>query len=310
MKATGAVEDVSLTNSPITATYVTNSGFDWKGKDPAMAEEFVTMRVTHDFGKVAQWKIVDGRDFSREFPSDSMAFILNESAVQYMGLENPVGETMKWGGDEDFKIIGVVKDLVTQSPYTPVKQMFFVLNYRRVGFVTLRLRADVVAAEAIKKMEGVFAQFDPANPMEYSFVDHDFAQKFEREQRVGRLALVFAALAIFISSLGLLGLASFLAEQRTKEVGIRKVLGATVPALWGMLSKDFVALVVLSCAVAFPLTYYFMSGWLDSYAYRTPISWWIFVATGAGAVGITLLTVSFHAVKAATTNPVNSLRSE
>jgi ABC-type antimicrobial peptide transport system permease subunit len=310
MKATGVVEQLSLTNSPITSTYTTNSGFTWKGKDPAMTEEFVTMRVTHDFSKVAQWEVIDGRDFSRAFPSDSIAFILNESAVKYMGLENPVGETMKWGEGYDYQIVGVVKDLVTQSPYIPVKQMFFVLDYRRVGYVTLRLRPDVSATEAILKMESVFAQFDPANPMEYSFVDQDFAQKFEGEKRVGQLALVFATLAILISSLGLLGLASFLAEQRTKEVGIRKVLGASVPRLWGMLSRDFVILVALSCGLAFPVAYYLMSGWLDNYDYRTPISWWIFIVTGVGALGITLLTVSFHAVKAATANPVHSLRSE
>ena len=310
LKNTGAVEEVALTDTPITATYVTNSGFTWPGKDPAMSEEFVTLRVTHDFGKLADWEIVQGRDFSTDFPSDSTAFVINESAAKYMNLENPVGESITWGNNGDYKIIGVVKDMVTQSPYNPVKQMLFFLHYKRVYFVNIRISGDESASSAIAKIETVFTKYDPANAFEYSFVDQEYGKKFSNEKRVGKLSSVFASLAIFISCLGLFGLASFMAERRTKEIGIRKVLGASVVKLWKMLSTDFVVLVILSCVIAIPLAYYYMDSWLQNYEYRTDIPWWIFLLTSACALLITLLTVSFHAVKAAMTNPVSSLRTE
>jgi ABC-type antimicrobial peptide transport system permease subunit len=310
LKKTGAVDEVALTDTPITATYVTNSGFSWKDKDPAMSEEFVTLRVTHDFGKMADWEIVQGRDFSTEYPSDSMAFVINESAAKYMNLENPVGESVTWGNNGDYKIIGVVKDLVTQSPYAPVKQMFFFLHYQRVYFVNIRIAPNESARNAIAKIETVFAKYDPANPFEYNFADQEFSRKFSNEKRIGNLSLVFASLAIFISCLGLFGLASFMAERRTKEIGIRKVLGASVIKLWKLLSFDFVVLIGLSCFIALPLAYFYMDSWLQNYEYRTDIPWWIFSLTATGAVLITLLTVSYHAVKAALLNPVVSLRSE
>ena len=310
LKKTGVVKEVALTDTPITETYVTNSGFNWKGKDPAMSEEFVTLRVTHDFGKLADWQILEGRDFSREFPSDSMAFIINESAAKYLNLDNPVGETLTWGNNGDYKIIGVVKDLVTQSPFSPVKQMLFFLHYKRVYFVNLRIDPKVAATDATAKIEDVFLKYDPANPFEYSFADQEYEKKFNNEKRVGKLVFVFAALAIMISCMGLFGLASFMAEQRTKEIGIRKVMGASVARLWRMLSTEFVVLVMISCMIAVPLAYYYMHSWLENYQYRTEISWWVFVVTGTGALVITFATVSFHALRAARINPVRSLRSE
>ncbi len=307
---TGAVEESALTDTQITSTFVTNSGFNWSGKDPQMTEEFVTLRVTHEFGKMINWQIKDGRDFSKDFASDTVAFILNESAVKYMGLTNPVGEVMNWGENEKYKIIGVVKDLVTQSPYTPVKQMIFILNYKQVSLVNIKINPTVSTGEAIAKIESIFKKYDPDNAFEYKFENEQFARKFGNEKRIGTLASIFSSLGIFISCLGLFGLASFVAEQRTKEIGIRKVLGASVLQLWRMLSRDFVLLIVISCAISIPVSFYFMNNWLLQYQYRTTISWEVFAVACFGALFITLFTVSYQAIKAAVTNPVKSLRSE
>ncbi|WP_217349183.1 ABC transporter permease [Algoriphagus sp. A40] len=310
LQNSGAVKEVALTDSPLTATNVTNGGFTWEGKDPGMAEEFATLRVTHEFGEMIDWQILDGRDFSRDFASDSMAFIINESAARYLGMEDPVGKSLKWGNNGEYKIIGVVKDMITQSPYSPVKQMLFFLNYKRVNLAHVKIDPKVSATEALSKIETVFKKYDPSNAFEYSFVDQDYGKKFDNERRIAKLTSAFAGLAMLISCLGLFGLASFIAEQRTKEIGIRKVMGASVANLWGMLSKDFVLLVVISSLISIPIAYHYLSSWLENYEYRTSISWWIFAFTGFGAVLITLMTVSYQALKAALMNPVRSLRSE
>ncbi len=307
---TGAVEEVAKSESSLTSTDVSNSGFDWKGKDPGMKDGFVTMRVSHEFGKTVDWEIVEGRDFSRDFVTDSVGFIINEAAAAYMGLDNPVGEQVKWGEGAVYTIIGVVNDMITHSPYDPVRQMIFFIDYKRSEVANVKLKPSVSIPEALAKIETVYQKHDPVNPFEYYFADEQYAEKFRAEERIGKLAGFFAILAIFISCLGLFGLASYVAEQRTKEIGIRKVLGASVGQLWQLLSKDFVLLVLISCLIAAPLAYYFLHGWLQNYEYRTDISWWIFVLAGLGALGITLLTVSFQTIKAALSNPVKSLRSE
>ena len=217
---------------------------------------------------------------------------------------------VKWGDNRTYKIVGVIKDMLMQSPYEPVKQTFYFLDYENVNWIVLKLNPNKSAQESIAKIEAVFKKYIPSAPFDYRFADDEFAAKFANEVRIGKLATFFAALAIFISCLGLFGLASFVAEQRTKEIGIRKVLGASVANLWGMLSKDFVLLVIISCFIAAPLAYYFMSKWLLKYEYRTGISWWVFAASATGALVITILTVSFQAIKAALANPVKSLRSE
>ncbi|SFC18917.1 ABC transporter permease [Spirosoma endophyticum] len=306
---TGAVEEVAATDSPITDTYVTNSGLSWKGKAPNMTDEFVTLRVTHEFGKMIGWQVKEGRDFSKEFPTDSTGFVLNEAAVAYMGLKNPINEIIQWG-DGKYKVIGVVKNLITQSPYEPVKQTIFFINYKRVSLITVKINPAKSASEALAKIETIYKKYDPDNPFDYKFADQEYARKFGEEERIGKLASFFAVLAIFISCLGLFGLASFVMEQRTKEIGIRKVMGASVANLWQLLSRDFVVLVVISLLIAGPMAWYFMQLWIQKYTYRTELSWWIFAASGAGALLITLLTVSFQSIKAALMNPVKSLRSE
>ncbi|AXE19623.1 ABC transporter permease [Runella rosea] len=306
---TGAVTEMSESSSPITSIWAINNGYDWRGKDPSIQGNFAAVSVTHDFGKTIGWEFKEGRDFSREFATDSSGIILNETAVKFMGLKKPIGEIVKIN-EKSFQVIGVVKDLVMQSPYSPVFRTSFVLDYNDVGVINIKINPAISSREALAKLETVFKKHNPSAPFEYKFADEEYAKKFSDEERIGKLATFFAMLAIFISCLGLFGLASFVAEQRTKEIGVRKVLGASVTNLWGLLSKDFVLLVIISCLISSPIAYYFMDNWVQKYEYHTDISWWVFIVSGAGALAITLLTVSFQAIKAALMNPVKSLKTE
>ena len=196
-----------------------------------------------------------------------------------------------------------------ESPYRkPTPVIFFCSGW--MSNMVIRINAQMPVHSALAKMELVFKKYNPGSPFEYHFIDDIYGKKFSEEERIGRLAGIFAILAVFISCLGLFGLASFMAEQRIKEIGVRKVLGATVFNLWKLLSKDFFVLVILSCLIAIPLARYFLHAWLQKYEYHTNISWWIFIVTGAGALGITLLTVSYQAIQAALVNPANSLKTE
>jgi ABC-type antimicrobial peptide transport system permease subunit len=207
--------------------------------------------------------------------------------------------------------VGVVKDMVMESPYAPVRQTLYFYNPGvHMGLLHIKIDPAVSASVALPKIKAVFTEIVPSALFDYEFVDEEYALKFGQEERIGKLAGIFSVLAIFISCLGLFGLASYVAEQRTKEIGIRKVMGASVSSLWQMLSKDFVVLVLISCFLAMPVGYYVMDGWLQKYEYRVELSWWIFAATTVAALVITLLTVSYQAVKAALMNPVKSLRSE
>jgi ABC-type antimicrobial peptide transport system permease subunit len=270
--------------------------------------DFADIGVSTGYGKTVGWEFVAGRDFSRQL-NDSNALVVNEAAVQYMGLKDPVGKSVKlW--DNQCRIIGVIRNMVMESPYEPVKQTIYYLNKDAYDYVNIRINPAVSPHEAIAKIQGVCKVYAPAEPFSYRFVDDDYAIKFAEEERVGRLASVFAALAIFISCLGLFGMASFMAEQRIREIGIRKVLGASVYSLWRLLCTDFVVLVGIALVIALPLAWYFMHTWLQHYSYRTPMAWWVFAVAGAGAMVITLLTVSYQAVRAALVNPVGSLRRE
>lgn len=305
----GVVASVSQSETRITDGNSSNGGFTWQGKDPALQENFKSLGVSPEFGKTVKWEIKEGRDFDPALPSDSSAFIINEACVKYLGFKHPIGQTINWIGNRSYKIIGVVKDMVSESAYQPVEQTFFYLR-RELNNVDIRLNPSAGAHDAISKIGAIFKKYDPSTPFEYQFADDDYAKKFDNEVRVGKLASTFAVLAIFISCLGLFGMASFTAEQRVKEIGVRKVLGASVFNLWRLLSKDFVLLVLISLIIASPVGYYFMYKWLQNYTYRSGISWWIFAVTAAGAMAITLITVSYQSIKAALANPVKSLRSE
>ena len=306
----GAILAMAESGSPTTEVWNTNGGFDWEGKDPEQGVDFPNNAVSVDYGKTIGWEIAEGRDFSREFASDSNAFILNETAVKFIGFKsNPVGQVIHWNG-RPFTVIGVVADLLVQSPYEPVRASMWHLGKGMQNIFLLKINPASSASDAVKKIEEVFKKADPGSPVDISFVDEDYARKFGNEKRIGELATIFAILAIFISCLGLFGLASFVAEQRTKEIGIRKVLGASVSNLWRMLSQDFIVLVIISSMVAIPLSYYFTSDWLKQYEYRTDISWWIFASASLGGIIITMVTVSYQAIKASLMNPVKSLRTE
>jgi putative ABC transport system permease protein len=309
LKKSGAIEEMAESSSPLTGLWSHNGGFEWEGRDPDLQPEFATVWVTHDFGNTAGWQIREGRDFSRDFSTDSSAFIINEAAVRFMGIDDPIGKTVRWSG-KDYKIIGVVKDMLMDSPFKPVKQAVYLLDYQNVNWIEMRLNPGNSVSRSLAEVEAVFKKILPNVPFDYQFADQEHARKFASEERIGQLSGIFAALAVLISCLGLFGLASFVAEQRTKEIGIRKVLGATVIGLWRMLSRDFVFLVLISCAIAIPIAYSVLDGWLKNYEYRTDISVLTFVVPVLGALVITLMTVSYQAVKAALMNPVKSLRSE
>ncbi|WP_295796323.1 ABC transporter permease [Mucilaginibacter sp.] len=309
LSKTGAIASIAEAGSPTTAVYSTNAGFDWKGKDPTLAVDFPNIDVTPDYGKTVGWQFKDGRDFSAQFLTDSAAFVLNETAAKFMGLKHPVGETIHWDG-APYKVIGVIKDMVVESPYEPVRPMLYHMMRGSGNVVILKINPKMSTSEAIEKIAPVFKRYNPAQPFDYQFADTEYAKKFGNEERIGKLASFFATLAIFISCLGLFGMASFMAEQRIKEIGVRKVLGASVFTLWKLLSKDFVILVTIALVIATPVGYYFMHSWLQKYSYRSDISAWIFIVTAAGAMVITLLTVSYQSIKAALMNPVKSLKSE
>lgn len=307
---TGVATEVSGSECPVTNVYVTNSGYNWDGKNPQMTDDFSTVAITHEFGKTTGWQIVQGRDFSKEMVSDSAGLIINESAVKYMGLKQPLGVQVKRGPHEHYTIIGVVKNMVMQWPYGKVRQMFFFIGYERIGFINVKVASQAGISDALSKIQAIYKKFDPDNPFEYKFSDQEYAKKFGNEERIGKLAGFFALLAIFISCLGLFGLASFVAEQRTKEIGVRKVLGASVFNVWKLLSKEFFILVNISLLIAVPSAYYFMHNWLQNYTYRTDISWWVFIVAGISALGVTLLTISYQSIKTALMDPVKSLRTE
>jgi len=309
---TGVVTNVARANYAITDTRGWNGGFYWEGKSPIEGQSFNTISVSQEYGKTVGWELLQGRDFSKELASDSASIILNESAVKLAGLNNPVGQLVKWepGYREPayYKIIGVVKDMVKGSPFKTTFPSVIFLG--EGNWVFVRINPNTSIHEALSKMEAGFKKVIPTLPFDYKFVDEEYGLKFVAEERIGKLATFFAVLAIIISCMGLFGLASYVAEQRTKEIGVRKVLGASVLNLWKLLSKDFITLVIISCFIAIPVAWYFLNGWLQKYEYRTDMAWWIF----AGAIGcsllITLITVSFQAIKAAITNPVKSLRTE
>ncbi len=313
LKNSGAITEIAESHSSPTEVELGLDGFDWKGKDPNLQTVFATIMVSYEFGKTVDWQFVSGRDFSVSYSTDSSAIVLNETAVKFMGLKNPVGEPvyLNVGGNKlSFKVIGVIKDMLMESPYQPVQASVFFLNKDKPNFVTIKINPAVSAATALVKIEAAFKKYNPAAPFEYKFVSDEYAAKFNDEERIGKLANFFAILAIFISCLGIFGLASFVAEQRTKEIGVRKVLGASVMNVCTLLSKDFIRLVFIAFIIAAPIAYYFMNNWLQNYEYRTGIDWWVFAVTFLGAMLITLLTVSFQAIKAAIANPVKSLRTE
>lgn len=309
----GAVLEMAESYGPLTAVFMSVGDYQWPGKGPALKTSFATLPVSCDFGKTIGWKIIDGRDFSREFASDSTGLVLNEAAVKLMGLRQPVGATIRseiLGNGVAFKVIGVIKDMVMESPYEPAKPSVFMLNREKGNFVVLKLNPAIPASGALAKIEAVMKNYNANEPFEYSFVSQEYDKKFGNEERMGKLSGYWAMLAIFISCIGLFGMASFAVEQRVKEIGVRKVLGASVLTLWRLLTKQFVVLILVAAGIATPVAYFAMQNWLSHYPYHAPIPWWLFPVVYMGALLVALGTVSFQAIRASTINPVKSLRAE
>ncbi|QIP17851.1 FtsX-like permease family protein [Spirosoma aureum] len=308
--ASGMVSSICKTNSPPTQIWSSNNGWEWKGSMPNdKSVGFKTIATSYDYTKTIGIKLKEGRDFSRDFSTDSVGVLLNEAAVKRMGLKHPVGELVKWNGSDRI-VVGVLPDIMMESPYRAVSPLTVIFEKDWVGTISVRINPNVAPSEAIKRITPIFDKYNPGFPFDYKFADMEYEKKFNYEELIGNLSAIVSLLAIFISCLGLFGLASFMAEQRTKEIGIRKVLGASVTNLWGLLSKDFVQLVILSCLIASPIAWYAMKQWLESYTYKITIGVGVFIVVLILALAITLLTISYQAIKAALLNPVRSLKSE
>ena len=304
----GILDISKMRNSPTVIEHHTGS-ISWPGKDPNLTVSFADGVVGYDFVKTMKLQLKEGRDFSKEFGTDSISYMLNETAVNKIGFINPIGETVTWGNHPG-KIIGVLKDFHFSSMHQSIEPLILRLDENWTwGTILVRVKAGKTR-EVLAGIEKLCSAMNPKFPFTYQFSDSEFSKLYKSEAIVSRLSNCFAFLAIFISCLGLFGLATFTAVQRTKEIGVRKVLGASVPQIIAMLSGSFIKLIVISMFIAFPVAWYFMNKWLENFAYKVHLGWIIFFIAGSVAVMIALLTVSYQAIKAAIANPVKSLRTE
>jgi hypothetical protein len=310
LMASGMVENVTRATSTMTNIGWHSEIGQWPGQTAGEQKIGVgAVIIGQNYFNTVGMKLVEGRDFLGSYKADSATILVNESAVKRMGLTNPLNQTITFNGNR-LRIIGVVKDALMESPFSQVEPTVFAPVNDWSSQVIYRLSPNVNPHEAIEKVGKIFDKYNPAYPFTYQFVDEEYNQKFELEALVGKLAGIFAGLAIFVSCLGLFGLAAYVAEQRTKEIGIRKVLGASVAQVWILLSGDFILLVTLSCVIASPIALYFLSNWLQKYDYRISIGPGVFLLSAIAAIVLTLITISFQSIKAALSNPVKSLRSE
>ena len=309
LKNTGVVKAVCKSSAPITRIF-SSTEVEWKGKDPDTKIGFVTMATEYDFAETMGLKMVEGRDFSRDFPSDSSGVIINKAAVEVMGLKDPIGATLRMWGDE-WNVIGVTENIVMGSPYQPADPTVMAFIPGWSSTINVRLDKTNDLPGAIAKVEDIFKKMNPTYPMSWRFADAEFETKFSSINLISRLAGIFATLAILITCLGLFGLAAFTAEQRRKELGIRKVLGATVSGLILLISKDFSRLIIIAFMISSPLAWWFLNNFfLEQYPYRISIAWWVIPAAGLAALALAMVIVGTQAYRAAQNNPVDSLRSE
>jgi ABC-type antimicrobial peptide transport system permease subunit len=326
---TGLIEAVARSSSDMTWINNDFTAFHWTGQDPNKDASIDVIQTEWDYDKAARLQFVAGRPFSREFKTDSNAsasdgaasprsasratfgssVVLNEAAVRLIGYKDPIGKTMRLG-DQPLTIIGVVRNVVARDPFKPVGACAILFSTANVSAILVRLKDHADLKRSLAAMKPIVEKYNPALPFEYFFEDEEFGKKFATENQVAKLAGIFAGLAIFISCLGLFGLAMFMAERRSKEVSIRKVLGASVANLWLLLSKEFIWLVGIACAIASPIAWLLMNNWLKKYDYRIDIGWPVFAIAAVLALAVALVTVSTQAIKAATTNPVNNLKNE
>ena len=311
--ATGVASSVTKTNSPLTERWSNGWGQNWEGKDPNDKTSFDRYLSDEGLGTTAGLQFIQGRDFDlQKFPTDSTGLIINESSLKVMKFKDPIGKTVDDLGIQ-WHIVGVIKDFILTSPYEPTRPILICgakSSFMSFRVMQIKLNKNTAIAENLRKAETIFKKYNPEYAFDPRMVDQEYSRKFENERRQSILAGLFGGLTIFISCLGLFGLATYMAENRIKEIGVRKVLGASVVSITGLLSKEFVKLVIISFFLAAPLAWWGMHQWLQSYSYRVGIEWWVFLSAGLLSVTISLLTVSYQSIKAAIANPVKSLRAE
>jgi len=308
LMASGVVEGVTKSNSSITQIN-SNNFLGWPGKPEDLRVIFTTIATEYDYTKAMGIKILEGRDFSEDYPADTASIMINKAALDLMGLKDPIGtELPLWGGKR--KLIAVLDNVLMGNVHEPIKPLFVIFDPDWIDVVSVRLKKTNDMQASLQVVQDIFEKHAPAYPFEYKFADVEFDKKFKTVNLTSKLATTFAALAIIITGLGLFGLAAFTAEQRTKEIGIRKVMGATVPSLVRLISKDFSILVIISFVLSAPLAWWLMTKYLERYTIRTDVAWWVFPLTGAVALGFALAIVSTQALRAAHANPATSLRNE
>jgi ABC-type antimicrobial peptide transport system permease subunit len=304
----GVLDMSKMRNSPTVIEHHTGS-ISWPGKDPGLTISFADGVVGYDFIKTMKLQLKEGRDFSKDFGGDSLSFLLNETAANRIGFQNPIGQTIIWGNHPG-KVIGVLKDFHFGSMHQPIEPLIVRLDENWPwGTILVRIRSGSTK-EVIGSLDNLCKKLNPKFPFTYQFSDLEFAKMYKSEQIISKLANYFAALAIFISCLGLFGLATFIAAQRTKEIGVRKVLGASVPAIIQLLSGSFLKLISIAMLIGFPIAWIVMNNWLQNFAYKITIDWWVFALAGGTTILTALLTVSYQSIRAAIANPVGALRTE
>ena len=313
LKQVGAIVEMSESSSPLTNIFSRVNDLSWDGKSPDFSPNFGQVAVTPEYGQTLSWELIQGRDFSRDLAVDSESIILNQKAVEEMGMIDPIGKMIKWGSDDQakqFEVIGVINNMLVESPFDEVDPMIFTMSKSDMNCMTLKLNPEKSVSASLASAEEVFKKHIPSVPFDYRFTDEEHGKKFAAEEKMGKLSGVFAVLAIIISSLGIFGMASFVAEQRKKEIGVRKVHGASVFQIWKMLTQGFALLVGISFLIAIPITFYTLSDWLEGFQYRIAIHWSVFAIAGFGAMSITLITISHHVINAALSNPLRNLHSD
>ncbi|MFI5194593.1 MAG: ABC transporter permease, partial [Chitinophagales bacterium] len=311
--SSGVAKSITKTNSPLTERWSNGWGQSWEGKDPNDKTSFDRYLADEGLGATAGLQFVQGRDFDlKQFPTDSTGLIVNESSLKAMKFKNPIGKIVSDLGI-DWHIVGVIKDFILTSPYEPTRPILICgakSQFMTFNVMQIKLNGNNSTADNLKRAGAIFEKYNREYPFDAKFVDEAYARKFESEKHQATLAGLFAGLTVFISCLGLFGLATYMAENRVKEIGIRKILGASLTAITSLLSKDFVKLVIIAFLIAAPLAWWAMYKWLQSYIYRVGIEWWVFVLAGFLSVMIALFTVSYQSIKAALANPVKNLRTE
>lgn len=305
----GLVESMCKSNSPVTSIFSTNTLDDWPGRQPGQRIEFTTIATEYDYTKTLGIKMLQGRDFSPDYASDSVSVVVNQATVDVLNLEDPIGAKIRMF-ETDLTIIGVTENILMGIAHKPIDPMVMILSPTWSSTISVRLKPSKNVQETLAGVEKIFQKYNPAFPFEYRFADEEFQKKFSTFDMIGRLSSGFTILTLLITALGILGLASFATEQRSKEISIRKVMGATVTSLVMLITRDFSRLVLIAFVIAAPLGWYFMSQFLNRYEYRIDIPLWVLPVAGLSALLLTVLIVSSQALRSAVANPVDSLRSE